>query len=29
MLLRHELRAQQQAAQKNQEKQIQQTEKLI
>ena len=29
MLLRYELRAQQQAAQKNQEKQIQQTEKLI
>ena len=29
MLLRHELRSQQQAAQKNQEKQIQQTEKLI
>tara|TARA_B110000027_G_scaffold19195_1_gene20068 strand:+ start:3074 stop:4969 length:1896 start_codon:yes stop_codon:yes gene_type:complete len=29
MLLRHELRIQQQAAQKNQEKQIQQTEKLI
>ncbi|MDC1031447.1 ABC-F family ATP-binding cassette domain-containing protein [Flavobacteriaceae bacterium] len=29
MMLRYELRAQQQAAQKNQEKQIQQTEKLI
>jgi ATP-binding cassette subfamily F protein 3 len=29
MVLREELRAQQQAAQKNQEKQIQQTEKLI